>query len=151
MTHAIQGLILPTAVVKTVSVEHAVPISLNCGLAFIPMADTLFDHLAALFPKAVGSLPTEFWKLSPSGLAWLEDLSAGGRVAYIETDYFGGVGTQSAAVWEARRTILPPRRGDIGPINDALRLLGVTRTQTQDEFAVAGLGRHRRNEDWQHD
>jgi hypothetical protein len=69
-------------------------------------------------------------------------------VAYIETEYFGGTGTQAAAVWEGGKIILAPRRADIGPINDALRLLGVTRTPTQDEFDVAGLRRHRRTEDW---
>jgi hypothetical protein len=112
------------------------------------MSDALVEHLATLFPAGSGQAHGEFWKLSPSGALWIEDLSAAGRVAYVETEYFGGVGTQAAAVWENGRTILGPKQADIGPINDALRLLGVACTQTQDEFAVAGLDRHRETEDW---
>src|SRR5215469_1448533 len=87
MSHAIQGLIVHMAIAKTISVEHAIAIPLNTpGLTFIPMTDALFDHLAALFSSATGLAPTEFWKLSASGALWIEELSAIGRVAYVETD-----------------------------------------------------------------
>jgi hypothetical protein len=150
MGHAIQGLLVPPAVAaKAVSVQGALPVALDAGgLAFVPMTDALFEQLATLFAAAAGQAHTEFWKLSPSGALWIAQLSAAGRVAYVETEYFGGDGDQAAAVWENARTILGPRQGDIGPINDALRLLGVSRTHTQDEFAVAGLDRYRATEDW---
>jgi hypothetical protein len=149
MTHMIQGLVVPAAIARTISVEHAVPVPLSAaGVAFIPMTDVLLDHLAARCPTSTARAPTEFWKLSPSAVLWLEELSATARVAYLETEYFGGGGGQAAAVWESGKIILAPRQANIGPINDALRLLGITRTQTQDEFDVAGLGRHRRTEDW---
>jgi hypothetical protein len=145
----IEGLIVPTAIAQTISVDHAVAVPLNAaGVAFIPMTDGLLDRLSACFPTSTGNAPPEFSKLSPSVVLWLEELSATGRVAYIETEYFGGVGAQAAAVWEGGKMILGPRQADIGPINDALKLLGVTRTQTQDEFDVAGLGRHRETESW---
>ena len=149
MTHMIQGLVVPAAIARTISVEHAVLVPLGAaGVAFIPMTDVLLDHLTARFPTSTAHAPTEFWKLSPSAVLWLEELSATARVAYLETEYFGGVGGQAAAVWESGKIIFGPRQANIGPINDALRLLGVTRNQTQDEFDVAGLGRHRRTEDW---
>jgi hypothetical protein len=149
MTHIIEGLIVPTAIAETISVEHAVLVPLNAaGVAFIPMTDVLLDRLTARFPTSTAHAPTEFSKLSPSAVLWLEELSATGRVAYLETEYFGGVGAQAAAVWERGKVILGPRQGDVGPINDALRMLGIIRTQTQDEFDVAGLGRHRQTEDW---
>jgi hypothetical protein len=149
MTHMIQGLIVPTAIAERISEEHAVAVPLDAaGVAFIPMFDVLFDHLAARFPASGGHAPTGFWKLSPSAVLWLQELSATGRVAYIETDYFGGEGAQVAAVWEGGKIIFGPRQADIGPINEALRLLGIVRTQTYDEFDVAGLGRHRHTEDW---
>jgi hypothetical protein len=149
MTHIIEGLIVPTEIAERISEEHAVPVSLNAaGVAFIPMTDVLLDRLATRFPNATGHAPPEFSKLSPSAVLWLEQLSVTGRVAYIETEYFGGVGAQAAAVWDGGKIIFGPRQADIGPINDALRVLGITRTQTQDEFDVAGLGRHRQTEDW---
>jgi hypothetical protein len=69
-------------------------------------------------------------------------------VAYVETEYFGGDGVQAAAVWEGGAIAFGPRQADAGPINEALRLLGVERTTAQDEFDTVGLGRHRRNEGW---
>jgi hypothetical protein len=117
------------------------------NLAFIPMTDVLFDHLATVFPAEVGDAYGEFWKLSRSGAIWIGEISKLGRTAYIETEYFGGVGAQAAAVWEAGRLIYGPKKGEIGPINDALQLLGVVPTPADDEFAVAGLGRHRSNEE----
>jgi hypothetical protein len=147
MTHIVEGLIVPTALAQTISVEHAVLVPLNApGVAFIPMTDALLDGLATRFPTTTSHALPEFSKLSPSAVLWLEQLSATGRVAYIETEYFGGVGAQAATVWEDGKIILGPKQADIGPINDALRLLGITRTETQDEFEVAGLGRHRQTE-----
>jgi hypothetical protein len=152
MGHTIQGLIVPTTVAMSISVQQALRIPLSAAaLAFIPMTDALFDRLVELFPSDTGHEHPEFWKLSQSGTVWVEELSATGRVGYIETDYFGGVGEQAAAVWEGGRTILGPRKGESGPINDALRFLGVRRTLSEDEFVVAGLDRHRRMDDWADD
>jgi hypothetical protein len=69
-------------------------------------------------------------------------------VAYVETEYFGGEGTQAATVWDRGATIFGPAEAEAGPINQALRRLGVERTAGEDEFDKVGLGRHRRNEDW---
>ncbi len=71
-----------------------------------------------------------------------------GRVAYVETEYFGGNGVQSAAVWERGAIAFGPKQADVGPINEALRLLGVERTNAKDEFDTVGLGRHRGNKGW---
>jgi hypothetical protein len=149
MTHMIEGLVVPTATAQRISEEGAVPVPLDAaGMVFVPMTDMLLDRLAVRFPTSTDRALKEFSKLSPSAVLWLEELSAAGRVAYIETEYFGGAGAQGAAVWEGGKIILGPRQADIGPINDALRLLGIMRTQTQDEFEVAGLGQHRQTEDW---
>ncbi len=149
MTHAIQGLILARSTVDALAVDHVHPVPLTAaGLAFVPMTDALFDHLRALFPTTTGGEPPEFWKLSAAGVAWLERVSAAGPVAYVETEYFGGHGDQAAGVWESGRITFGPRRAHIGPINEALKRLGVNRTEKQDEFDVAGLGRYRRTDDW---
>jgi hypothetical protein len=76
-----------------------------------------------------------------------------GVVAYVEAEYFGGVGDQQAVLWrEGRRTALNPEA--TGPINEALRELGVRRLvpdgggEPLDEFDSVGLGRHRATEEW---
>jgi hypothetical protein len=69
-------------------------------------------------------------------------LSDGGPVAWVEAEYFGGVGEQHAVVW---------RRGvgeEVGTINAALQALGVRRSPDDDEFDTLGLGRHRATADW---
>jgi hypothetical protein len=150
MGHAIQGIIVPPEpAAHAASVPEATLTPLKAaGLAFVPMTDDLFERLTTLFPAPSGRAYAEFWKLSPSGSLWMKNISAAGRVAYVETEYFGGIGRQAAAVWEAGRLALGPSQGPVGPINDALRFLGVARTQVDDEFTEAGLNHYRSNDDW---
>mgnify|MGYP001218842420 CR=1 FL=1 len=62
----------------------------------------------------------------------------------------------AAAVWRRGHLAIGPlllgRReefaADVAPINVALRALEVATDGRSDEFAVAGLGRHRRTADW---
>jgi len=89
-----------------------------------------------------------FSRLSEPLARAAERISRHGAIAYVETDYFGGVGKQSAAVWEQGRLTLPPATDDMGPINSALRLLGVQRSFARDEFDTIGLGWKRNNEAW---
>jgi hypothetical protein len=77
-------------------------------------------------------------------------------LAYVEADYFGGVGTQGAAVWDSGRlafgpvfigeAVPVPASGT--PISQALARLGVARGGHHDEFEAAGLDRERDTEDW---
>lgn len=62
------------------------------------------------------------------------------RFAIVMTDYFGGVGSQSAAVYTGERRTT----GDDASINDALVALGVVRREGMDEFDTVQLGNHRR-------
>ena len=63
--------------------------------------------------------------------------------AVMETDYFGGAGDQAAVVYKGAQTVMPRYEGETGPINNALKLLGVRRSRSQDEFDTVGLGRFR--------
>ncbi len=63
--------------------------------------------------------------------------------AIIETDYVGGVGTQAAAVYHGERVVMRPESAVSGPINTALRHLGVVAGSGVDEFDTVGLGRFR--------
>jgi len=78
-------------------------------------------------------------------------------VAYVEAEYFGGIGSQFAAVWHGAALVLGPLmlaedepRPDAGwsPISQALRHLGVSADGHYDEFDAVHLGRHRDTQDW---
>jgi len=65
------------------------------------------------------------------------------RFAVIQTDYFGGMGGQWAAAFDAEVRVTP----DGSTINRALEALGVRATATEDAFDVVGLGTFRHNPD----
>lgn len=72
-------------------------------------------------------------------------------IAKIETDYFGGSGYQTAKLFvNNKKTYDKSDEQDwsIKPINDVLKEMGVKRTGLQDEFDTIGLGRYRKNEDF---
>ncbi|GHD35637.1 hypothetical protein GCM10010313_83180 [Streptomyces violarus] len=115
--------------------------SIGQGLSLMPMTDALVDSVA----DGSGGVRED-----PAG--W----SAGGSVAYVEAEYFGGVGEQRAAVWDGGTIVLGPLHVDEGqpfppagsPISQALRRLGVVASAGEDEFSAVGLDRHRHGEAW---
>ena len=78
---------------------------------------------------------------------WVEGVSFSAPAAYVEAEYFGGSGGQSAVVWSRGAESLPPTHSPEA-INTALRLLGVSRGTFHDEFGAVGLPRHRHTEEW---
>ena len=132
---------------------HVVPLAL--GFGFLPVTQQLagddepapFEHLDRLTAR-LGQWAAEQSRLFP--------------LAYVETDYFGGVGLQAAIAWKNGRPAFGPvRTTDLwergrsiptplldGAINQAVRHIGVARGEAQDEFDALGLGQHRSNESW---
>jgi hypothetical protein len=97
-----------------------------------------------------------FWKL-PNGFdAVLVSWSAGGPVAYVEADYGGGGGYQTAQVWDSGVSVLGPLHiapkepvpTEGTPVSRALRHLGVVSSGGDDEFVAAGLKRFGSMESW---
>jgi len=66
------------------------------------------------------------------------------KFALIYTDYFGGTGEQYATVYENGRRVLGVTSDGI---NQALSVIGVTRSENEDEFDSIRLGKHRRFDD----
>ncbi len=85
----------------------------------------------------------DLWQVA----ALLAELSTHGPIAYVETEYFGGVGDQAAAVYSNGALVYSvgivdlddPRHGGIGNINGALELLGVDVGDGVDAFDAVGL------------
>jgi len=76
-----------------------------------------------------------------------------GALVYIETDYFGGTGTQAAQAWDAGKAVLDPPHLTGGEPRPACHLPGATTTRTTkgnyfDEFDAVGLGRQCDTGDW---
>jgi hypothetical protein len=121
------------------------------GIALMPLTDALCAEMGGEpSPREVASGDEygTFTRLLPGVEAWARRLSASGPVAYVEAEFHGGQGGQCALVWSQGRVVLGPLSGPIGPINQALRALGVGPGRHHDEFAAVGLGRHRFTEDW---
>lgn len=122
------------------------------GLALVPITDDFFDSVND--PTAPSE--PDFWKLPYGFTDRLAIWSKSGPTAYVEADYFGGVGSQTAVVWMDGTIVFgplhlaenepTPTAGT--PISQALRHLGVQQADKSDEFVAAGLGRFRHIEDW---
>lgn len=145
MGHSIAGFVARRELLAagTGHLSNAVVASLPQGFGFLPATDDLYDELGD------GDAPhDEFWRLS-DGLARLGvELSRGGPVAWVETDYFGGTGEQAAMVWKNGEVISEPRKSRLGAIHHALQWLDVEKGTAEDRFDALGLGRHRHTVDW---
>jgi hypothetical protein len=121
--------------------QYARVIPLVQGIAIIPLTDDLYDEIAD------GGEVEHFEKLSPGVEEWAQRMSAVATVAYIEAEFFGGTGGQSAVAWSGGSRVLGPLHSQ-DAINETLRFFGVRVDGAHDEFDAVGLGRHRDTDDW---
>ena len=103
----------------------------------LPLTDDVFDAIVA----ARGSseqLSEHLWGLTKSLADIARKCSSTGPICYIETDYFGGTGTQSAVTWQAgAQTNL--RANEENSINNGLAAIGLETQKPLDEFETLGL------------
>lgn len=76
-----------------------------------------------------------------------ERLSTGGSLAYVEAEFFGGIGAQAHALFASGKQVGPVVVSD-DAINEALRHVGVQKGEAADEFDAIGLGQRRNTDDW---
>ncbi|MQS12751.1 hypothetical protein F7Q99_10730 [Streptomyces kaniharaensis] len=160
MAYELQALIgslaLLTVAAAEVPVARVVPLAQ--GLALIPATPALL----AAFQVDGG----ERKSAGEGGFAWhseglerrLAAWSKAGPIACVEAAYWGGRGTQRAAVWADGRVDLGPLVSgeeesfppEGSPISQALRRIGARTEEGQvDEFATVGLDAHRSTRDWE--
>ena len=143
MTHIIRAIIGPLEVIQDVIHAAGSPpaTELTCGMTIIPLGEAQVDKLTGGGP---GELVGGFADLTVGLERALSALATGGAFAFIETEYFGGSGSQAAVVFNP--STAPVRFTEArqpNPINSALKSLGVTALQGADEFDTLGLGRFR--------
>lgn len=156
MGYEVRGVIAEAALAQSIASEFGPgtrAVGLELGLALVPYAGAAYDH----FLGRHGEQFHPFNRLGSTVAALIADASRGGPVAYVEAEYFGGVGEQHAAVWDGgvlawgpmsigfRQTVPPQGTA----ISQALRRIGVTcADRSQDEFDAVGLRRRRHLGDW---
>jgi hypothetical protein len=143
MSYVLYGLIGKRQTLEAVALPsptaRIVPLEQN--IAIIPLTDELCEDIGA-------SCEIEnFYKLSPELEEWALRISKAGLVAYIEAEFFGGSGNQSALCWNGVSRMLGPVH-EQKAINRVLKLLGVNKGNSHDEFDAVGLGKHRDTHHW---
>jgi hypothetical protein len=151
VAYTLEAVIGPAAVIRAVAADlpAATVITLPQGIAMVPMTGAIVDAAGTDASLGFRKLPIGF---AERLAAW----SAAGPVGYVEAEFFGGEGTQRAALWvDGAVAVGPLLVGEDepfpsagSPISQLLRHLGVTRGDHYDEFHALQLGRHRDTEDW---
>jgi hypothetical protein len=119
------------------------PTALSLGFSFLPLDKKNLDKVVG---ARRGDTVEGFDYLSSELIDVLCQSSRSGDFAYIETEYSGGDGAQGAAVFQGGRVTFGPKGAEIGPINEALAMLGVASGDPpNDAFERVGLAQWRSN------
>jgi hypothetical protein len=119
-------------------------VSLKQDFVLIPLTKDLTNEIS--HNTETKNVYEQFRNLTKPLEEFARTLSLNGMVAYIETEYFGGEGEQSAILWENKSVILEPLKDTkIGPINLVLKHMGVQVYRAFDEFEALGLVDYRSN------
>lgn len=162
MSHVLHAVIGPKpSVAGFASLWHrARLVDLPQGFALVPLTAALHDDIAELAGADRRDTFPEFARLSVGVERAVSEASAGGPLGYIETDYFGGCGTQRAIAWDRGRILAGPyatettwdgaayRTSPEGEraVNRVLAALGAWTRGRLDAFDSLGLGRFREME-----
>jgi hypothetical protein len=148
MGHFVTGLIAKATVLQAFAGEHSLswPVALTGDLAILPLREI---DLASFQTMTLNEKAAGLQSLSGQLVNELRRASQREALIYFETEYSGGLGGQGAAVFKEGELVFGPHWAEIGPINQALKLLGVTiEPPARDEFETVGLHLHRDAEGW---
>lgn len=121
-------------------------VQLPQGVLMVPFSGVARSASGVLPCEAAPSWP--FSDLDPETSERLVGFAGPGKIVYVEVEYFGNAGGQSAVGWQDGLRCLGPKTAIAGSVNEAARFLGVRASAGNDEFDTLGLGRHRRTEAW---
>ncbi len=142
MGHSIQAVIGKTSHLQLLVDRwpYATLVSLKQDISLIPLMETFVDNI----PKPVSSkdfntYTEKFEYADPALFCLLHQESMNGKIGFIETNYFGGDGTQSSILFDKKQIFGPYHDEDVGdpdnyPINRILNLLGVDKKTIVTNF-----------------
>lgn len=148
MAHQLKAIITKDHSLNEFANSYALhtPITFMHGFEMVALRD---EDICRIFGVAAHEETLGNERISPVFIAALTELSKSMPFVYIETEYFGGEGTQFAFVF---RDGVQQRVKEIpegSPINDALAFMGLnTASGSKDAFDTLGLGRYRSVEAW---
>jgi hypothetical protein len=146
MGHSLQALITKFSILRDFASEYDNAIVVNLEVQSMGLLPLSFAFLDEIKPdEQKGEFPyTGLVRLTKHLETIILPLSNEYPIAYIQTEYFGGVGEQGAIAWHMEKIVYPPSIvWGIGPINMALKKLGVNQKDGLDEFDTLGLGKFR--------
>lgn len=144
MAYTLQAIVGQTFNLTGRMFEGTHTVALRGGITMIPLGTRFLESYALpLLPL----MDTEVQRL-PSALQDLcSSLATNGPIAYVEAEFFGGVGRQAAVLFHHGGGYDGPLFGS-DTINQCLRQLGVVAIPGSDEFDTVGLGMHRETDAW---
>jgi hypothetical protein len=141
MAYILQAFVADAPIIQAGVPTGAEFVLLNQGKAMIPITDELREFYEIPFCPL-----TDQVKEIPAGICSLAK-KIPGKTAYLEAEFFGGIGSQAAAIWDMGNLIFGPVVKACA-INEALQKLNVVKGDSHDEFEALGLGRHRGTNSW---
>lgn len=143
MGHSIKAVIGRRADVRKISEDWLCNmIELPQDFGMVPLTIKLLEDMEELLEPSGDDPCSELDGFDRTAADILESYSFRTKLAYIETDYFRGVGTQGGVLYENGREACPPRV-DEGTVNALLKELGAWRKPDKDEFDCLELGKYR--------
>lgn len=121
-------------------------IKLPQGFGMVPITVRLLEDVEELMELSGIKDRYGLDGLDGAVICLLEQYSFRTKLAYVETEYFGGYGTQGGVLYENGREKISPKTGS-GIINVLLKELGVWRKPNADEFDCLELGKFRHIEE----
>jgi len=162
MGHCIQAIVYKSGSIggRGKAYSEVAHIHLEQGFMLLLQHECLLNELEVAYsekPTHLGGNKPSLPMLYAPFAALACDFSASSKIGYLETDYFGGMGTQSAIMWEKGKVVYGPKTHTIdstfpsptkedlasNPINTLLQNLGAKRSGCIDEFEGVGLDRIR--------
>ena len=144
MSYTLQAIIVEKSAYSAIEGLDLSLIALPCELFLIPLtADYVSSNNMPFLPLT----NEDITEIEGNLLEICLNASSEGKAAYVEAEFFGGQGTQGCVLFERGKRI-ETARVNTAAINYALRWLGMRPSHSQDEFAMAGLNKHRSTEEW---
>ena len=145
MGHCIRAIIGTHRIIQKLETDwgNAKEIELPQGYGMVFLTDEFSDDVTEIYGVSDELYCHELVYFTAAIARLLQQYTHNTKLAYVETDYFGGTGTQGGVLYDNGQISIAPRSSE-GTINILLRELGVRCEPNKDEFDRLNLGIYRR-------